>query len=119
MGSPGAFIHSGTFGGRLPEPGAVCSARAGLPARPPASVPPNSAAPSPSIWRRDSECFVSFASAVVDLVAISTFAPGRHGLSAGYAADRHLGTFPVISQRRLVPNRARIGKPVSQNLLTA
>src|SRR5258708_4993277 len=52
MGSPGVFIHSGTFGGRLPA--FAVAASAWLPPRPPAmTAPPTNAPPSRRKRRRD------------------------------------------------------------------
>src|SRR5579864_2998577 len=50
MGSPGAFIHSGTFGGRLSP---SVAAEASLPAKPATTAPPINAPPSRRKRRRD------------------------------------------------------------------
>src|ERR1700753_4338414 len=100
MGSPGAFIHSGTFGGRLDG---ASSARACPAARPLITAPPSNALPSPNICRRDGARFALALPTSVALVAISPSAPGGDGFSEPL---RGLETYGHILAPRSTPTGA-------------
>src|SRR6185437_6918387 len=90
MGSPGAFIHCGTFGGRLDD---ASPANAGAAAKPPIMAPPSKALLSLNTCRRDNARFASASPRPVGLVAISSSTPGGDGCCGPYGAN---GIWPYL-----------------------
>src|ERR1700759_2430970 len=97
MGSPGAFIHSGISGGRLPA--SAAAALAG-PARPPTRDAPPMTAPLRRNWRRDVPTAVS---PLLDLVISRLVLSSR----------RHGRPFASCNERGPIDENAQCGEIAS------
>src|SRR6267142_6395157 len=115
MGSPGAFIHSGTLGGRLwvlsPAPSAS------LPARPPAMTAPHTNAPPLRRNRRRDVTPISLSMSVGSVIVHPSFPAGsQHGLASASLAKRNTRD-PSASPGRSANHAAEIAAPESRVLV--